>query len=108
MRQADIFFFPSIIEGHPQVLGQAAACGLPAIAMRIYRPDYVVDGNTGFLVENDQELSEKLTVLIRQPELRRRISEAAIGHAAKFDWDVIAGKWLEVFERVAADRREWR
>jgi glycosyltransferase involved in cell wall biosynthesis len=56
MRRADIFFFPSILEGHPQVLGQAAACRLPAIAMRVYRPDYVVDGVTGFLVDSDAEL----------------------------------------------------
>ncbi len=49
MRRADIFFFPSILEGHPQVLGQAAACALPTIAMQNYRPDYVVNGTTGFL-----------------------------------------------------------
>ena len=108
MRHAGIFFFPSNIEGHPQVLGQAAACGLPAIAMRTYRPDYVLNGGTGFLAESDDELSEKLAVLIQQPDLRRRMGEAAIAHAAKFDWDVIAGKWLEVFERVVARRRERR
>jgi glycosyltransferase involved in cell wall biosynthesis len=108
MRRADIFFFPSNIEGHPQVLGQAAACGLPAIAMKIYRPDYVVNGSTGFLAESDQELAEKLEVLIRQPELRRRMGEAAVAHAAKFDWDVIAREWLEVFVRVAEQRRQQR
>jgi glycosyltransferase involved in cell wall biosynthesis len=108
MRRADIFFFPSNIEGHPQVLGQAAACGLPVIAMKIYRPDYVVNGSTGFLAEADQELAEKLEVLILQAELRRRMGEAAIAHAAKFDWDVIAREWLEVFVRVAGQRREQR
>jgi glycosyltransferase involved in cell wall biosynthesis len=108
MRCADIFFFPSNIEGHPQVLGQAAACGLPAIAMKIYRPDYVVNGSTGFLAESDQELSEKLAALIHQPERRRGMGEAAITHAAKFDWDVIAREWLEVFERAVAQRRERR
>jgi glycosyltransferase involved in cell wall biosynthesis len=106
MRRADIFFFPSIIEGHPQVLLQAAACGLPTIAMNIYRPDYVVNGTTGFLVETDADLSEKLDMLIRQTELRQRMSEAAIKHAAKFDWDVIAREWLEAFEQAIARRRK--
>ena len=106
MRRADIFLFPSNIEGHPQVLGQAAACGLPAIAMRVYRPDYVVSGVTGFLVDTDAELSEKLDVLIRQPNLRRTMGEAAIAHARQFDWDIIAGKWMEAFEQVVARRRK--
>ncbi len=106
MRRVDIFLFPSIIEGHPQVLLQAAACGLPAIAMNIYRPDYVVNGTTGFLVETDSELSEKLDALVGQPDLRRAMSEAAIHHAKKFDWDVIAREWLEAFEQTIARRRE--
>ena len=91
MRRADIFFFPSILEGHPQVLGQAAASGLPSVAMQIYRPDYVINEKTGFLVNSDAELSEKLDLLIRQPELRRSMGEAAAVHAKKFDWDIIAG-----------------
>jgi len=106
MRQADIFLFPSIIEGHPQVLGQAAASGLPSIAMNIYRPDYVVNGATGFLVETDNELAEKLDLLIHQPELRLAMGEAAIAHSRKFDWDVIAGQWQDAFERAIATRRK--
>jgi glycosyltransferase involved in cell wall biosynthesis len=106
MRRADIFFFPSIVEGHPQVLLQAAASGLPAIAMEAYRPDCVVHGKTGFLVGSDGELSEKLDLLIRQPELRRAIGAAAVAHAQRFDWDVIAGKWQEEFEQAVAKRRK--
>jgi glycosyltransferase involved in cell wall biosynthesis len=106
MRRANVFFFPSVIEGHPQVLLQAAGSGLPVIAMNMYRPDAVVSGTTGFLVDRDEELSEKLDVLIRQPELRRAMSEAAIAHAKKFDWDVIAREWLEAFEQAVARRRK--
>jgi glycosyltransferase involved in cell wall biosynthesis len=105
MRRADIFLFPSIIEGHPQVLGQAAASGLPAVAMKIYHPDYVVEGATGFLVDGDDELGAKLDLLIRDPKTRLAMGEAAIAHAQKFDWGVIAGKWQEVFERAVAQRQ---
>ena len=106
MRRADVFLFPSVIEGHPQVLGQAAACGLPVVAMSVYRPDYVVNGTTGFLVEGDDELGEKLSLLIREPELRRSMGKAAAEHANRFDWDVIAKQWQDVFERVVAKRRK--
>jgi glycosyltransferase involved in cell wall biosynthesis len=108
MRQADVFLFPSVIEGHPQVLAQAAASGLPAIAMKLYKPDYVIDGATGFLVENDSELAARLDSLIQQPELRRRMGEAAVSHARKFDWDVIARQWQEAFESAVAGRKKNR
>jgi len=106
MRRADIFFFPSIIEGHPQVLLQAAASGLPAIAMEVYRPDCMVHGTTGFLAATDGDLSEKLDLLIGQPELRRAMGDAAEANARKFTWDVVAGQWQEVFERAVAKRRK--
>jgi glycosyltransferase involved in cell wall biosynthesis len=104
MRRADVFLFPSILEGHPQVLGQASACGLPSIAMNIYRPDYVVNGESGFLVESDAELAEKLELLLRDANLRHSMSRAAALHALNFDWDRIARQWEEVFEAVTAKR----
>jgi glycosyltransferase involved in cell wall biosynthesis len=104
MRSADIFFFPSMVEGHPQVLGQANACGIPSVAMKVYRPDYVLDGKTGFLAANDEELAERLGTLILNPDLRRSMGEAAIAHAEQFDWDRIAKQWQGVLEG-AAERR---
>jgi glycosyltransferase involved in cell wall biosynthesis len=105
MRRADIFFFPSILEGHPQVLAQAAASGLPCVAMNIYRPDFVLDGSTGFLAANDDELAQKLDQLISDRELRLAMGKRAIAHLEKFDWDVISGIWQNAFERVVARRR---
>ncbi len=104
MRNADVFFFPSILEGHPQVLGQAAACGLPAVAMDVYRPDYLLHGETGFLAESDAELSQKLDVLLRDSELRQSMASAAARHSRKFDWDQITGQWIQVFQDVVAER----
>jgi glycosyltransferase involved in cell wall biosynthesis len=106
MRQADIFFFPSILEGHPQVLGQAAACGLPAIAMNIYRPEYVINGKTGYLVESDEDLGAKLDLLIRDRPLRIAMGEAASVHSQNFDWDRITVQWQDAFEEAVARRRK--
>ncbi|HXY15198.1 MAG TPA: glycosyltransferase family 4 protein [Terriglobales bacterium] len=104
MRNAGIFLFPSVIEGHPQVLLQAAACGLPAIAMSCYQPEYVVNGETGFLVESDAELEERLELLIANAELRRLMSESAVRHSQKFDWTQIARQWGKIFLEVAGVR----
>jgi glycosyltransferase involved in cell wall biosynthesis len=102
MRRAHIFLFPSIVEGHPQVLGQTAACGLPAIAMNLYHPEYVLHGQTGFLAESDAELTEHLDALLRASAMRQSMAAAAARHSRKFDWDQIAEQWTGVFQEVVA------
>lgn len=105
MRRADIFFFPSILEGHPQVMVQAAASGLPVVALNIYRPEFVIHEKTGYLVSSDDELTEKLGLLIERPELRRSMGEAAAVHSRNFDWDRITIEWEEAFVETVAKRR---
>jgi glycosyltransferase involved in cell wall biosynthesis len=105
MRRADVFLFPSILEGHPQVLGQAAACGLPAIAMNAYRPDYVLDRETGFLAESDEDLAQRLDLLLSDSTMRQAMSSAAARHSRKFDWDHIAEQWMDVFQEVVAQQQ---
>jgi glycosyltransferase involved in cell wall biosynthesis len=102
MRNADVFLFPSEIEGHPQVLLQAAGCGLPAIAMSSYHPDAIVAGQTGFLVNSEHELGEKLGLLLKDAGLRSRMSQSAVQHAANFSWDRVAAQWAQVFEKAAS------
>jgi glycosyltransferase involved in cell wall biosynthesis len=106
MRRADVFFFPSVLEGHPQVLGQAASCGLPAVAMDLYEPDYVVHGETGYLLKSESELSDKLGLLLADRDLRLKMSAAAARHALQFDWDKVALDWASVFVDAAAKRSE--
>jgi glycosyltransferase involved in cell wall biosynthesis len=105
MRRADVFLFPSTIEGHPQVLGQAAACGLPAIAMKNYQPEFVIDRETGFLVDSDDELNRCLDLLLRSPELRQKMSYAAAEHSRRFEWDEVTRSWEHAFQDVLAPDR---
>jgi glycosyltransferase involved in cell wall biosynthesis len=105
MRRADVFLFPSIVEGHPQVLGQAAACGLPAVAMNAYRPEYVLHGETGFLADSDTELARHLDELLCDSAMRQSMAAAAVRHSQKFDWNRVTEQWAGVFQRVVAQRR---
>jgi glycosyltransferase involved in cell wall biosynthesis len=43
--------------------------------------------------------------LIQRPDLRRTMGEAAQLHMQKFDWDIVARQWQDVFEQAAAKRR---
>ena len=105
MRCSDVFFHPSMLEGHPQVLGQAAASGLPVVAMGMYRPDYVIDGQTGLLATSDEDLDRKLDLLLTQEELRKSMSKAAVEHAKGFNWDQITRQWEAALESAVARRR---
>jgi glycosyltransferase involved in cell wall biosynthesis len=104
MRAADLFFFPSELEGQPQVLLQAAASGLACIARNSYRPESVLHGQTGFLAENDVELEQKLECLIKDRSLRERMSNAAVEYSKRFDWDKSAADWASAFEKAARKR----
>ncbi len=104
MREADVFLFPSIVEGNPQVLLQASACGLPCVAMDCYHSEYVLDGRTGFQARSDEELSARLDCLLADAGLRHAFGAAAAAHATRFDWDDIARQWAEVFRDAIEER----
>jgi len=103
-RRADLFLFPSKWEGSPKVILEAAACGLPVIARNAYEPETVVDGQTGFLVANDEELFQRLEGLLSSPGERARMGRAGRTHAEKFDWDIITRQWEGIFLRFCPQR----
>jgi glycosyltransferase involved in cell wall biosynthesis len=73
--------------------------------MEKYRPDYVVNGETGYLVRSEGELSQKLGLLLTDQGSRLKMSVAAALHARKFDWDEVARNWERVFAEAAGKRR---
>jgi glycosyltransferase involved in cell wall biosynthesis len=77
---ADILCLPSYREGFGTVIIEAGACGIPAIASRIYGVvDALVDGKTGLLHEPGQtaEIAKHLDRLASDIVLRRRLGAAA-------------------------------
>ena len=96
-RQADIFFFPSLFEGSPKVIVEAAACGLPVIARDCYQPETVLHGTTGFQASSEDELYSLLQLLLNRPDLRTQMGHAGRAHSQKFDWDPITRDWENAF-----------
>ncbi len=80
MAAADIFCLPSYREGFGQVVIEAAACGVPTVATRIYGiTDAVEDDFSGLLFPPGDvtELTDKLMMLIDDAELRMTMGETA-------------------------------
>jgi len=81
LEDADIFAFPTYYppEGHPWVILEAMAAGLPVISTRhACIPETVTDGETGYLVDKRDvdALASRLLSLLRNPELRLRMGAA--------------------------------
>ncbi len=102
--RADIFLFPSRVEGLPKVTLEAAAAGIPVVVFKDYQTPSVVDGVTGYQVGTFEEMVDRLEILVSREDLRRDMGEAGMRHAASFDWESIVQAWSLVFESVAGGR----
>ena len=103
--RADIFLFPSRLEGLPRVTLEAAAAGIPEILFDDYQAPSVVDGLNGFQVKTFPEMLERLGTLIANPELCQKMGQAGTRHVEQYDWQVAVERWQKIFEDVAAGRR---
>lgn len=96
----------SIAEGWGMTLTEAAACGTPAVATRIAgHLDSVAEGESGLLAGDDRAIVTNLRAVLTDPELRTRLSEGALKHAAAFTWQATAAGTLEVLVDEARRRR---
>jgi glycosyltransferase involved in cell wall biosynthesis len=87
-RRADVFVFPTLVEGMPLVVLEAMACGLPVIVTANGPAGIVRDGVDGFIIpeRSDEAVSEKLEVLYRDRERCAAMGRAAAQRAREFTW----------------------
>ena len=78
-RAADLFFFASETETQGLVLAEAAAAGLPAVAVTASGVDEaIVNGETGILTKPDpRELADAAIALLLDPDRRRTMGASA-------------------------------
>ena len=88
MAGCDIFVLGSKWEGLPVALMEASALGLPIVATRVGGiPDSFHDDVDAVLVApgSSDELARAIESLVRNPEVRARLGEAARARATDFD-----------------------
>ena len=102
--EADLFVLPSRYEGYGIVFAEALARGLPLIACDAGPvPELVGEEAARLVPPGDVDaISETLDLLLGDPALRRRMSEAARSRAEKLPrWDDTAAGFLEVLREAA-------
>ncbi|TES83523.1 MAG: glycosyltransferase family 1 protein [Hadesarchaea archaeon] len=107
--ESEVFVLPSTVEGEAIVLKEAMAARLPLIAMNIPGSGVLSlmrDGKNGFLLEpgRPELIAEKLVHLLQNEELRKEMGAAGRKFVEKYDWDVIAERTLQVYQKAIEDR----
>jgi D-inositol-3-phosphate glycosyltransferase len=100
---ADVLIMPSHYESFGMVALEAMACGIPVVASQVGGLAFLIqDGETGYVVPGGDPiaLSDRLTQLISQPELRRRLGEQAAAYARDYAWENITARLLNVYQEL--------
>ncbi len=98
---AHLILVPSIREGWGQVVIQANAVGTPAIGYKVAGlTDSIINGKTGFLVKNYEEMAQKAIYLWQNKKVYQDISKYAIEWAKQFSWKKTRKVFVNIVEQV--------
>jgi glycosyltransferase involved in cell wall biosynthesis len=103
----DVFLFPSKSDTLGLVVLEAMSCGVPVVAFRLPGPrSTVLDGETGFTVEDTQEFVDRVAQLVRDSSLRCELGVLARKTALGYGWDGVFGSFYDAYATVFPTARD--
>jgi glycosyltransferase involved in cell wall biosynthesis len=100
--QSKIFIMPSFNEGGPRVNLEAMACKTAVITTRVgVMPDIVQDGENGLFIDwNPQDIAEKIVLLLKDDDLRKKIAENGYQAVQQFERKKMIKNYAETYQNL--------
>lgn len=102
--ESSIFALSSRFEGFGMVIIEAMACGVPPVSFTCPcgPRDIISDEKDGLLVEdgNIEQLAEKISYLIENEDIRKKMGQQARMDVQRFRIENIAEQWKQLFESL--------
>ena len=108
-KMGDVFVTASEIETQGIVLIEAAASGLPLVAVNAGAVrEICVDNENGFLIEIDKSInsdvasmiSKAVSMILKDKKLRERFSVNSVKLASEHDFEKTLDKFINIYQRV--------
>ena len=98
----DVLLFPSLWEGMPLVLVEAAAAGLPIISTPVgVALELVTSGETGFIVPADPDTICDRLLQLSDPKTRAEFSQNLRQRARQlFGWNNVMERYLDLYRSL--------
>lgn len=103
LNQLCLLIIPSYTEGLPNILLEAMACGTPVLATSVGTiPDIIIDGTTGFLMENNSPacIAENVNRALSSLELEGITKNARLFVKDNFSVETTVARWRDILGAI--------
>jgi len=103
LEAADVFVFPSRLEGMPNSILEAWAAGLPVVAADTIAHREILGVGTGLLYSDRPGLKAQVAGLLADPTRARSMGQAGRLHVREhFGMEAAARRYLQLYEQIVA------